>query len=99
CHAKLAGSYREHPMGRSLQPVASASRVEQFDAAAKNPFEALGLRYEIERQGDRVIHRECALDASGGRVFTAENEVQFAVGSGTRGRTYLVNRDGYLFQS
>ncbi|HEV3260494.1 MAG TPA: tetratricopeptide repeat protein, partial [Gemmataceae bacterium] len=28
-----------------------------------------------------------------------EAEVQFVLGSGTRGRTYLVNRDGYLFES
>jgi predicted CXXCH cytochrome family protein len=28
-----------------------------------------------------------------------EAEAAFAVGSGTRGRSYLINRDGYLFQS
>jgi Tfp pilus assembly protein PilF len=99
CHPKQAASYRNHPMGRSLAPIASASQLDRYDAAAKNPFDAFGFRYEIERQGERVVHREIALDANGGRLFAVENDVSFAVGSGTRGRTYLVNHDGYLFQS
>jgi hypothetical protein len=99
CHPKQAASYRDHPMGRSLAPIASASPLERYDAAAKNAFDAFDFRYEIERRGERIVHRERALDANGGQIFAVENEVSFAVGSGTRGRTYLVNRDGYLFQS
>src|SRR5262249_2499656 len=30
---------------------------------------------------------------------TAEAEIAFAVGSGRRGRSYLIEHDGYLFQS
>src|SRR5271168_5382980 len=28
CHAEIAASYRRHPMGRSLAPIASASATE-----------------------------------------------------------------------
>ena len=47
-------------MGRSLAPIAGAPAVERYDAAAKNPFEAQGFRYQVERRGERVMHRETA---------------------------------------
>ena len=34
CHAAVARSYREHPMGRSLSPVVSATPLERFDERA-----------------------------------------------------------------
>jgi Flp pilus assembly protein TadD len=99
CHASQTKGYREHPMGRSLAPVQSATQLERYDAAAKNPFDALGFHYQIDRRGERVFHRETASDVKGQLVSEMEAEIAFAVGSGTRGRTYLINRAGYLFQS
>jgi predicted CXXCH cytochrome family protein len=99
CHARHARTYRDHPMGRSLAPVASARPVERYDETAKNPFDALGYQYQVKPQGAQVSHRETATDALGRVIVETEAEVHFAVGSGTRGRSYLINRDGYLFQS
>ena len=95
CHRALAESYRQHPMGRSLAPAATARAVERYDGAAHNPFEAGGFRYRVDRRGERIFHKETA--AAG--AVEAEAEVGFAVGSGRRGRSYLIARDGYLFQS
>jgi Flp pilus assembly protein TadD len=95
CHRSLAASYRNHPMGRSLAPVPAAAAVESYGADARNPFEAGGLLYRVDRRGDRVFHKETA---AGGAV-EAEAEVAFVVGSGRRGRSYLIDHDGYLFQS
>jgi hypothetical protein len=99
CHPNRTRTYRAHPMGRSLAPVQKATQVERYGAAAKNPFEAQGFRYQVERRGQGLIHRETALDARGRLICTAEAEVQYAIGSGTHARSYLINRDGYLFQS
>jgi hypothetical protein len=93
CHVEHAKTYRQHPMGQSLAPVARATPVERYDAAAKNPFDRLGFQYRVERRGDTVIHREAA------GTIHAEVEVQYAVGSGARGRSYLIDHDGFLFQS
>jgi predicted CXXCH cytochrome family protein len=84
-------------MGRSLAPVRSASPIERYEEAAKNPFTALGFRYEVERRDGRTLHRETA-EGLEGQVRT-EAEVLFAIGSGSRGRSYLIERDGYLFES
>src|SRR5262249_48191412 len=34
CHQRIAETYREHPMGQSLFPLAEAPVVERFGAAA-----------------------------------------------------------------
>jgi predicted CXXCH cytochrome family protein len=99
CHAGHAESFRQHPMGRSLAPIAAAAPVERHDEASRNPFDALGFRYRVERRGGQVFHRETALDPQGRAVAELEAEVQYAIGSGTHGRGYLINRDGCLFQS
>src|SRR5207244_12711950 len=99
CHRGHAASFREHPMGRSVAPAARAAPVERYGPSAHNPFDKGDLQYLVERGDGRVVHRERRRDAQGRVVTELAAEVQLAVGSGTRGRTYLVNRDGYLFQS
>ncbi len=99
CHAGIAASFHRHPMGRSLVPVAAVARSQPGDAAHRNPFEDLHSRFSVELRGDRVWHRQTRLDASGRAICERETEVHYAIGSGTRGRSYLSNRDGYLFQS
>jgi Flp pilus assembly protein TadD len=99
CHRDQANSYHQHPMGRSLAPVQSATPIERYDAQAKNPFVGLGFTYAIQRRSEKVFHRETAADAKGQVVCEAEAEAAFAVGSGVRGRGYIINRDGYLFES
>lgn len=98
CHAEITRAYRQHPMGRSLSPIGVDSR-ERFDTASRNPFEVGGFRYAIERRKGRIIHRETFRGDTGRAVTEMEAEVQFVVGSGQRGRSYLVNREGALFQS
>jgi hypothetical protein len=99
CHSRIADTYRRHPMGRSLSSVTSLALLERDDAASHNPFDAAGFRYAVERRGERVFHMETALDAAGKVLVEMEAEVQFAIGSGERGRSYLIDRDGYLFAS
>jgi Flp pilus assembly protein TadD len=99
CHASQAESYRQHPMGRSLAPVAAAIPCERYEPAAFNPFTVSALHYSVQRHDDRVFHRE-GVDAPDGTVLAdIEAEVQFTIGSGARARSYVVNRDGYLFLS
>jgi hypothetical protein len=59
----------------------------------------MGVRYTIERDGDRVIHRASRRDADGRLLAENGAEVRFALGSGTRGVSFLIERDGFLFQS
>jgi predicted CXXCH cytochrome family protein len=99
CHLDVAKTYRRHPMGRSLAPISPAASPESFDPAHQTPFEAAGFLYSVLTRGTHVFHRETRPDARGQSVLTLEEEIPYVLGSGTRGRSYLVNLDGYLFQS
>ena len=99
CHRPIAESYARHPMGRSLAPLAEAAPVERYDRAAGNPFEAFGLLHGIEQRGPRTFHYEARLRGEGQPVARAEAEIQFVLGSGTRGRAYLIENENRLFQS
>jgi Tfp pilus assembly protein PilF len=99
CHSEQAETYRRHPMGQSFAPVAAATPIEKYGPAAHNPFEGSNLHYAVTRRDNRANHREWAADARGKVCTEADVEVQFALGSGSRLRNYVVNHDGYLFVS
>jgi Flp pilus assembly protein TadD len=100
CHAGIAATYRRHPMGRSLSPIGAAV-LPAFDEPAEGRplFEADGLEYSVERRDGRVFHRESRRDPSGRVVARNEAEVRFVMGSGNQGASFLIDRDGFLFQS
>jgi hypothetical protein len=99
CHKSKADSYCHHPMGRSLAPAGARTPPELLDTRHQDPFEALGSRFRVEREGGRVWHRQTRLDAAGKAVYEFDQEVQYAIGSGTRGISFLSLRDGYAFQT
>ncbi len=94
CHAEIASAYRNHPMGRSM----TTATVEAPEADGV-VFEAGDTIYSILRRGGRVFHQETRRDEAGGVARTDEAEVRYVLGSGTRGRSFLVERDGVLSQS
>jgi hypothetical protein len=99
CHAELARSYHEHPMGQSLLSLGDPGSSEQNGATEQADFRAFGFHYRVEQRGNRVVHREIKEDPQGRVLAESEAEIRFAVGSGRRGRSYLIDHDGYLFQS
>jgi tetratricopeptide (TPR) repeat protein len=86
-------------MGRSLAPVSQASVMEDYGKAANNPFDWKGFEFSAESGPEGMVHEAVRRDAAGHVLTEIRMPAAFVVGSGTRGRSYLLNRDGYLFQS
>ncbi len=85
-------------MGRSLAPIASAPVVGFAGTSGSTTFEIASSVFTIERRGGIESHRETFLDE--GKVLAqVEGEVAFAVGSGARSISYLVQHDDRLFES
>jgi hypothetical protein len=93
CHPAIAESFARHPMGRSAAPAGQLAALDHYDASSHNPFEQWGARFLVVPRGGRVFHKE----TRGGVAL--EEEVAFAIGSGTRGRSYVVDHGGHLVQS
>jgi hypothetical protein len=99
CHEDIAQTYRRHPMGRSLQPMASVAGQQSYEADTHNPFEALGTLFLAERRGAQVFHRQLGRDERGQTVYASEEPVDYVLGSGTHGYSYLSDRGGYVYQT
>jgi predicted CXXCH cytochrome family protein len=99
CHAKIAATFSQHPMGRSLTPVAAAAATVGDEGSGRPLFTAHGLEYSIERRGGGLWHQETRRDPAGRVIARNEAEVKYILGSGSQGIGYLIDRDGALFQS
>jgi predicted CXXCH cytochrome family protein len=86
-------------MGRSLAPIASAEATGGAVAGGRALFAADGLEYSIENRNGEVFHRETRRDSAGVLIAQNEAEVRFALGSGRQAVAYLIERDGFLFES
>jgi Flp pilus assembly protein TadD len=98
-HDDIVRSYARHPMGRSLVSVEALLDRQRYAPDTNNPFSILGRRFEVDRQGKRLWHRQTLLDDSGKSEVELAHEVRWVIGSGAKGYSYLTERDGYLFQT
>ncbi len=53
----------------------------------------------MERTGERVWHVQSRAGPRGEPLLDFRLEAQYVIGSGARGRSYLTERDGFLFQT
>jgi tetratricopeptide (TPR) repeat protein len=86
-------------MGRSLAPVSAMADGPPASVTTGLPIDDKGVQYTIEHRDGRVYHKAWRQGADGKPFAEIEAEVRFAVGSGTRGFSFLIERDGFLFQS
>jgi hypothetical protein len=97
CHADIAERYQSHPMAHSLSQVLDAAPIEDYE---NTEFSPPGARtYRVEQRDGKVFHHESMLDADQQPIYDQALEVKFAMGSGRRGRSYLIFEDGLFFQS
>jgi predicted CXXCH cytochrome family protein len=98
CHRSLADAYHQHPMGRSIMPATPGDGQEPIPAT----WQTAGLRLTVERRDGRLFHRTEYLTSAGQPVPgipPLEEEITWTLGSGAQGRSYLIDKDGFLFQS
>lgn len=93
CHADIARTYARHPMGRS------ASAVRGAEPAQPSSFTSLGYRFTIRSRRGELIHQAARLDDQGKPIVSTDRSIRFVLGSGTRGKSYLFDLEGCLFQS
>jgi len=98
CHEKQTKSYHQHPMGRSMHS-ATGIDLRAIEEGHNNPVNALGSEFQIKRQGALLLHIETRHDAAGQPIFETIFNIDFVVGSGSRGYSFLTDRDGYVFQT
>ena len=101
CHEEYFQSFRQHPMGRS---VAKATEIKAsgLDENGVTVSPAGPRSYSVNVKDGVLEHSEVWLDSADGintELYRQTVPVQFAIGSGQRGHSFVTNRDGVLFMS
>jgi hypothetical protein len=97
CHSQIWDRYQTHPMAQSLGRVQDASVIEDYSQTTA--FARGGREYYVERKVDGIAHHERQTDDQGEVIYDQGVDVQYVLGSGKRGRSYIIDRGGILFQS
>jgi hypothetical protein len=95
CHESQYKMYLRTGMSRSTAAV--DPKNEPPDATFDDPRS--GRRYRVERKNGQLWHREFLPGEAKPDVVLNEFPLEYAVGSGRFGKTYLTESDGFMFES
>lgn len=106
CHRQIAEAFSRHPMALSMAPIDEAAVIEDYGPGATFSPSGGRRQYRVERANNRVWHHEKLIIPAGEAAPAAEDvvydqavEISHVVGSGARGRSYIIDRDGQFFAS
>ena len=99
CHAKIFQQYSATAMGRSMDVAASRRRQQNINFAGTVFDEHLNRHFEVFARGQDLFQAEYELDPNGQEVFRTTHQLEYVIGTGVNGLTYLVRRGDYLFEA
>ncbi len=95
CHAGEHDSYLHTTHSRALSRV----DVDQQPPDAELTHELSGRSYRIYREDGQLRHREFLKSPDGTELVLSDHPMMYAIGSGNHSRSYLLEIDGFLFES
>lgn len=98
CHKDLCTTFHQHPMGRSAI-LAGTDEFEKLDAEAMNPCQVGPYEMSVRIEDGKMIHSLSAKTSDGQVLPSVDYPTSIAIGSGTRGRSYLVYDGDSVWQS
>jgi hypothetical protein len=99
CHRSIFDSFRKTDMGRSMSIV--SGELPQIPAGQTITVwsERLKRSYDVQSTPTGVYQSEYQKAPDGSEVFRNTQKLAYAIGSGRNGTSYLVTRDGYLYEA
>lgn len=95
CHAAQHASYLQTHHSRSMSRV--APEQEPPGGTVDHPLSH--RRFEVERLGEHIRHREILVSGDHEEFVLADHAVEYGIGSGRVARTYATVLDGFLVES
>src|SRR6266566_4095038 len=96
CHAAIYKSYQRTPMALSSGRVGAGGFQESF-ARSEFSHALSGVRYRVYRDGNRRLFSYDFTDA--GTPIHGSRPLEYFIGSGTVGRSYLFSVERFLYQA
>lgn len=98
CHPTVCKSFHDHPMGRSADFVKTGTPLEKYPPNGKATFASGPFDFAVEKTNEAVRHRVRLRDPASD-ALEALLTADVAIGSGTRGRSYLNIEQGFVWQT
>jgi hypothetical protein len=99
CHRPIYDSFKKTDMGRSMSVVAGdlASVPAGHSITVWN--QPLDRYYDVQSTPAGIYQSEYQKAADGSETFRNTQKLAYAIGSGRNGTSYLVTRNGYLYEA
>jgi len=97
CHAEIAASYAQTNMGHSMYRPSLQDTIEHFGPEVLVYDRTEDFYYQPFWRGEEMFMREFRLQG-GDTVHRREEKVDYVIGSGHQTRSYLMQRNGYLYE-
>jgi Tfp pilus assembly protein PilF len=95
CHSSIYDSYSRHPMALDSGPVENETQIQKsFKGSFRH--KASSIYYKIYKEDNRILF---GYERSDDPTTHGKQELNYFVGSGRVGRSYLYSLDGYLYQA
>ena len=98
CHQELCTTFHQHPMGRSAI-AAGSDGFESLEVDAMNPCQVGPYEMSVSIEDRTMVHTLGSKTVDGEAIGTIDFPTSIAIGSGTRGRSYLVYDADSVWQS
>jgi len=89
CHADKARTYGRTGMGRSFYRMNAAKAVEDFKSGLPFYHSASDSYFDVFERGGKYFQRRWQVGFDGRETNVDEKQIDFVLGSGNHGRTYL----------
>lgn len=97
CHQQICDTYADsHPMSCSIRMPNELD--QQVKASLPVAFAAHERIYAIEASAEGMVQSESMTDQAG-EIYKQTCQIDFAIGSGQRGHTFVFDRAGSLYQA
>jgi hypothetical protein len=98
CHPKIAAQYASHSMAKSMSEISTAVSIETFGDKARFAADQQHT-YQVVKTSRGMEHHEQRLDDEGKEIYDQSIQMDYEIGSGAHGRSYLFRRGAMLFMS
>src|ERR1039457_4222487 len=89
CHAEIADNFRKTGMGRSFYRLRPGNAVEDFTPGKPFYHQASDSYFAMIERGGKYYQRRWQIGFDGQETNVEEKQVDFVMGSGNHGRSYL----------
>jgi hypothetical protein len=99
CHNQIWRDYRQAAMGNSMYRADRPDELSALPEPVTIYDKNLDRYFEIYREGASLFQSEYQRGPDGKAVFRATHKIEYVMGVGVNGKTYLIRRGNHLFEA